>query len=527
MVGEDCMERLIFIHGSASGQSSLPRNQESSQLCNEISKWYFEGRESRVIGTSVPRPMFVEIYKSTDGNRYCLYSFVLNECYGPAPDYRAGQYFALTIALRGYYCLHPSSIYNILSKAYDHVNAWIIADKVVVNGKEYHNVYKIHQFRDKAKELIDFQNKIANFFDQDCLQLCKPLPDSVKLPLPWNGKEMIKMVNNRAECLSWNGETINLTECDSGASTDKLMNEGRIYVSDKALLSSAIVQKLREENEKLLRENNALQKKVDSPAPNPEDQKMIASLNQKVKNLEEQVSQANDKKEQLQSENQEYEKTFKVLSETFTRHKESTTKQLNKINENISNERGKSKDWKRFGLLSINVLILICLFLNFCFFLNISSNIDKICSQIDLIMDNFEKKLPDDPVPESNKTSTESQSEEGSVEQSISGDQKKSLNWTTTATISSRPNYGLTITDENGNPLKKVYYGQTIKATVTKPVTGLNFTLDGVASVNSNPPNSILLKVSQQTGNITIGYGPSGKENRSKREIKSLPIEKQ
>ncbi len=206
------MERYIFIHGSASGQSSLPLSEASAQICNEIGNWYFEGRENRKIGTNAVRSMFVELYKGIDNKRYCLYSFVLNECFGPAPEPRPGQYFAVTIALRESYCIQPSSIYNILSSAFDQlIRNKIIADKMVVNGKTYTNVYTIGQFKDKSAELIDFQNKIATFFDRDCLQLCKTLPSTTNLPQPWNGKPMTKMAQNRVERLPWNGETIHRT----------------------------------------------------------------------------------------------------------------------------------------------------------------------------------------------------------------------------------------------------------------------------------------------------------------------------
>lgn len=528
------MERFIFIHGSASGQSSLPFSAASSRLCSEVGKWYFEGRENRIIGTTAPRSMFVELYKATEGNRYCLYSLVHNECFGPAPEPRPGQYFAVTIALQESYCIHPSSIYTILSGAYNQlIRNKIIADKVVISGKEYHNVYTIGQFKDKSAELIDFQNKISTFFDRDCLQLCKPLPASTNLPLPWNGNPMTRMVQNRAERLPWNGETIHPTECDSVASTEKLWKEGRIYVSEEAPLLTAHIQKLQEEKSQLEAKNKALQSKVDNPAPNPKDKKEISSLQAETERLRKDAERANSEKERLQKENRDLVATFDGLSQLINKYKGTTGKQLGIIDKQLYEENRNGNGWKRWTtaplLLIVLILTLIILVLNICFFRNISSSIDEVNSQNERI-GALEQKVEFVNRNLGNTTSfgTFSTSSEKSPS-SVTPEPKTSI--LTEATNQSRitpatepvkkPDYGLTITDEQGGKIKTVRFGQIIKAHARNSAPSLDWKFDGVEKINKSDVNPIFLKVVKQTGSVTIGYGdPTDKHKRQRMSFK-------
>lgn len=443
------MKKFIFIHGSASGQSELPLGTESSQLCSEISEWYFKGRANRVIGTSVPFPMFVELYIGMDGKRYCLYSFVLNECHGPADyrdgHYRDGQYFAVTIALQDYYCLRPSSIYSLLKGAYDHfIRNKIIDDKVAVNGKEYLNVYKISQFKEKEKELVVFQKNISDLFDKNCQQFCKELPKKTSLPMPWNGTKIVKMVNGKAEALPWNGETIHLEECDSGASGDKLFRDGRIYISDEAPRLSAVVEELQSknnnlqrQNENLQRQNEGLQYQVDHPKQNPKDKQKIETLTGKVDTLEQKVNDAKTLNEQLKRENDDLVGTLNGISGLLAKQKENIDKQIGNINNEISQKASNSNGWKRWikEILLIVVLLLtmVCLVLNVCFFRSGPSNFDKINSQIDSIcvkvdvLDNYVRSL------------------------NQAGEYRAITGISTENSEGETPDYGLTVSDSIGN----------------------------------------------------------------------------
>lgn len=515
------MERYIFIHGSASGQSSLPFSEASAKICKEIGNWYFEGRENRIIGTSSPRSMFVELFKGSDGKRYCLYSFVHNECYGPAPEPRPGQYFAVTIALQESYCIHSSSIYTIFSGAYNQlIRNKIIADKIVINNKEYHNVYTIGQFKEKSAELIDFQNKIASFFDRDCLQLCRHLPSTTNLPLPWNGKPMTQIVQNRAERIPWNGETIHPSECDSIASAEKLWNNGRIYVSEEAPLASDTIQKIREEKKQLEANNKVLQAKVDNPAPNPKDKKEISSLKSEVESLRKEADRAISEKDKLQRDNQELTSTFDGLSQLISKYKGATGKQLLLIDKQLSHDAIDSKGWKKWiktiGLLLVFVFTLVSLVLNIRFFRNFSSindeiktlneRIDSIGQKVDFIGRNLCNTTSFGTLPISKETV---QSGADSLEQSPSK--------TALPSTEQKQDYGLIITDEEGNPIKKVYPDQTIKAHAKNPAQGSGWKLDGVEKTNKNDVNPIHLKVVRKNGTITIGYGdPNDKEKRQR-----------
>ena len=524
------MERYIFIHGSASGQSSLPFSDASSRLCSEVGNWYFEGRESRIIGTSAPRSMFVELYKANDGKRYCLYSLVHNECFGPAPEPRPGQYFAVTIALQESYCIHPSSIYTILSDAYNQlIRNKIIADKVVISGKEYHNVYTIGQFKDKSTELIDFQSKISTYFDRDCLQLCKPLPASTNLPLPWNGKPMTRIVQNKAERLPWNGETIHPTECDSIASAEKLWKDGRIYVSEEAPLVTAHIQKLLEIKSQLEAKNKALQSKVDNPAPNPKDKKEIASLQAETERLRKDVERANSEKERVQKENQDLVATFDGLSQLINKYEGTTGKQLGMIDK----QNRSDKDWKRWATMPLLLLVLILtltsLVLNICFFRNFSSSNDEDDSQVERI-DTPEQKVVfvnqnsgntasfgkvSTPIPEEETSAPDTHKPKTDILTKAKA--KSQANETPTKASAEEADYGLTITDEQGKSIETVHVGQVIKARAEKSAVGLKWKLDGVERINPSDVNPIYLKVIKEKGYVTIGYGDPMDKNKRQR----------
>lgn len=494
------MEKFIFIHGSASGQSTLPCNQASSRLCEEVSKWYFEGRDNRVTGTSVPRPMFVEFFKASDGKRYSLYSFVINECYGPEPGYRPGQYFAITIALQDYYCSQPSGIYTILAAAYDQlIRNKIIADKVVANGKEYDYVYKIRQFREKESELVSFQKQISDFFDKDCSQHCKHLPQSCNFPL------------------AWNGETIHLTECDSDAYVKRLMNDGRVYISDKAPLLSDIVQDLRNEITKL----NGQIAKLKS-ASNPKDKKEIDELKKKIDELSNQVvmlhqqnSQLALNNKQLQDENEKLKDLFKNFSNLIAQYnKENSIKIPEKNINGGADENIKRKFWESWWIKPVMIVIFILILISlFAFSRNASTSIKGLNSQIvelDRHFDTLTAKLENVCI---NVTSTDLiQTEDSVTTPEQPKDDKEELY------------FGLTNTDQNGTVLKSVYPGQIIFAKVTKPNDGFGFTCDGVDRTNPKDQNPISLKVQEGVTSITIGYGPGGKENRSNRQRQTLNV---
>lgn len=518
------MERYIFIHGSASGQSALSLSRESDNLCTEISKWYFEKRESRVKGLTVPCAMFVELYQANNHKRYCLYSFVCNECFGPEPYLRPGQYFAATIALQDSYCTCPSRIYDLLSSAYSQlIRNKIIADRVISGGKEYRNVYKIGQFRDQSEYLTDFLNKISVFFDEDCLNFCQPLPKSINLPLPWNGQSMVRMVQNRPEVLPWNGEIIHSKECDAITSAEKLWRDGRVYVSGDASLMADSVQILQKKNAELEKKIEGLEYKVNNPAPNPKDKKDIANLQAENAQLKNNLKKANDEKEGLEKENEELITTFEGLSQLISKQKAKTNKQLGRINNQFSDETHNSKGWKHWIkvplLLFIFLLTLANLFFNIWFFRNSSSNIGESGQVKDSVKVEEQcsgsQELCQDSIVE--VTSNQGDAKGSDTMSTTTGENNGAI-----ARPIQSPNYGLTITDEQGNQISSVSKGQVIKAKVSNPGNGLDWKTAGVEKVNSSDVNPILLRVVNESGSITIGYGDPNDQH--KRQRKSLKI---
>ena len=223
------METFIFIHGSSAGQCSLTIDAASAKLCDEIGRYYFEGRENRQMMGIEGAAMFAELYRSSNNQTYCLYSYVINACLGPAPDLRAGNYFALTIALKGGYCKETGKVYNLLSTAYKQIfSGRVIEDSMSYGGKTYRYVYKVPQLQSIAKSIGKPLGQILEFFNRDCEPYCTPLSTSSHLPLPWNGGPLTAKKGNNVVRLPWNGISIHPDECDSSEAISHLLSDGRI-----------------------------------------------------------------------------------------------------------------------------------------------------------------------------------------------------------------------------------------------------------------------------------------------------------
>lgn len=523
------MEKFIFIHGSASGQSSLPLNENASRLCGEVGKWYFEGRENRILG--VPSCfMAIELFSSSDGKKYCMYSYVHNECYGPAPDLRLGQYFAVTIALKEHFCIQPSSVFVILSGAYNQlIKNKIIAEKINSNGKEYKGVYQIGQFKDREAYLIDFLNKISSFFERDCTPICKELPKSVNLPLPWNGKPMTKVVNNRAERIPWNGNTVHPSECDSQVVMDMLWKDGRLYISEEASLANDHINKLQIENQKLEQKAKALQEKIDNPVVNPKTKQEIAALKAEIEKQKKEAELLTSENAKLLQDNKDLLDTYDGLTQVINKYKNKTSKQLSTLNKNVANDVTKTKTWRRWikavFLLLILIFSLISLLFNIHFFRNLSSNYDETEGQKQKIaelsqrVDFINRNMTNMPL---SQTTVDAPSEP-----IITSSQLSQPVTTVIPTTPSpqNPDFGLTITDEFGQHLSSVNPGQKIKAKVSKPKDGSSFTSAGATKVSEeNNTATFTVTTDTKAKEITIGYGASGNKNQKKRQRITLKI---
>ena len=529
------MEKFVFIHGSASGQSSLPINANSSRLCSEIGKWYFEGRENRILGVPSTCSMVVELFSGSDGKHYCMYSYVHNECYGPAPDLRPGQYFAVTIALQEHYCMHPSSVFGILSGAYSQlIKNKIIAEKANTNGKEYKGVYQIGQFKDREAYLLDFLNKISSFFDRDCTPICKELPKLLNLPLPWNGKPMARVINNRAEQIPWNGDSVHPVECDSQVIMEKLWKDGRLYISDKIPLTNDHINQLLIENQKLEQKAKTLQEKIDNHVVDAKTKQEIAALKAEIERRKKEAEQFISTNTKLQQDNKELLDTYDGLAKILNKYKCTTSKQLSNLNRNAASEVSKTKSWRRWiktvALSLILVFSLISLLLNIHFFRHFSSNNDETeeqkqkVAELEQRVDFINRNMTNTPMSSSPVVAP---AKPASTPSQLSQPVTTKNTRATTQPTQAAPDYGLTITDEFGQPLSSVNPGQKIRAKVSKPGKGLSFTSSGVTKgLASNNYAEFTVTTDAKIKTITIGYGVPGDKNQNQRQRITVNINK-
>lgn len=492
------MEKFVFIHGSASGQSSLPLNAISSRICGEVGKWYFEGRESRILGVPSTCSMVVELFTGSNGKHYCMYSYVHNECYGPAPDLRPGQYFAVTIALQEYYCMHPSSVFSILSGAYSQlIRNKIIAENANNNGKEYKGVYQIGQFKEREAYLVDFMNKISSFFERDCSAFCKELPKSANLPLPWNGKPITKVINNRVERIPWNGDSVHPVECDSQVIMEKLWKDGRLYISDETPLANDRINQLLIENQKLEQRAKALQEKIDNPVVDAKTKQEIAALKAEIERRKKEADQLMSTNSKLEQDNKNLLDTYDGLAQVLNKYKSITSRQLSSLNMNAASEVSETKSWRRWikavALSLILVFSLISLLFNIHFFRSLSPDNGEREKKVE---------LTDSIAPGDTTLQVQGVSEPEDY-----------------TPAGHAPDYGLKVTDESGRLISSVYPGQKIRAKVSKAEKNLSFTAHGVTESSvSNDAAEFTVTTDPGINKVTISYGVPGENNQNKQQ---------
>ncbi len=205
------MERFAFIHGSSVGQSAFIPSDSRTGICNDIANKYFQGRTLRQKESAAKLSLFVDLYKSPQGDCYSVYSFVNNNCRGA--NGREGQYLALTIICKNVY-IYPESIYRMLSSAY---NQMFATGKIIGSNKEGEEQYTISQFSDENEYLSIFLKKIEDAFDNITNGLGKALDSNSHI----------------ADYDSWHGTKVNIDFCNSMAAFKRFCDVGRLYISEE------------------------------------------------------------------------------------------------------------------------------------------------------------------------------------------------------------------------------------------------------------------------------------------------------
>lgn len=510
------METFIFIHGSAAGQCSLTIDPSSAQLCGEIGKYYFEGRENRQLMDVENASMFVELYRSSKGQTWCLYSYVINACFGPAPDLRAGNYFALTIALNGRYCKDARRVYNLLSNAYKQIiSDRIIEDTLTYSGKTYHDVYKVPQLQNIGAAIDKPLGQALEYFGRDCEPYCTPLPSTVRLPLPWNGGVLTVKNGNKVERLPWNGISIHPDECDSTEAISHLLADGRIIVHEKAERYAERLQRLMNERQQLASQVNTLQQQLESYKRQYEQQKTSAAAASKNAAETERLKAENRR---LQERLDKYDNIIGQLSK-YQRTTQTNITNATRDFQAAATQPPKKTRWLRSIVLMLILLISIaCLVLNICFFRSMPSSGETSGRQaIDTNV------IKTDSIETAHTSFDTIQIAERQNATSLSMLEIYGSETTPAAKPSTvKPDFGLSIKDEAGNEITTVSPGQRIKATVTNPKAQCRFHfLNCHKEGNDDNPIWIIIDTAK-TGSVAIvSYGPDGPaEGRQKNRLR-------
>ncbi len=465
--------------------------------------------------------MFAELYRSSNNQTYCLYSYVINACLGPAPDLRAGNYFALTIALKGGYCKETGKVYNLLSTAYKQIfSGRVIEDSMSYGGKTYRYVYKVPQLQSIAKSIEKPLGQILEFFNRDCEPYCTPLSTSSHLPLPWNGGPLTAKKGNNVVRLPWNGISIHPDECDSSEAISHLLSDGRIVVHEKAEKYADHLRRIMNEKQQLASQVDSLQQQLETVKQQHAQQVASAAAANKAAALAE--------TDRLKKENrilQDKLDTYNGLIDQLSKYQRATQNNITHAVRDFNTEASRPKTWTRWlkavMLMLILLISIVCLIFNILFFRNmpqrgntpprqeqpIAATTDSVdTTQLGVAVN------PTSENPDATNTTTSSFLSDYGTNGSSSA--------TKTA---QKPDYGLKVLDENGKEITTVTPGQRIKAKVFITKAGCDFHFWNCKKDGSDL-NPIWVKVdSTASGTVIVSYGPSVYGERQKKSLKVQP----
>ena len=360
------MDGFVFLHGSSAGQSVFVPTNAPTSICHDIANKYFKGRDGRQAESSAKVALFVDLYKNTDQNIYCIYSFVNNECLGS--DGRDGQYFALSIACKNVY-IHPEDIYHMLSDAYSE----ILKTKRILILNNQKIQYVIPQFENE-KELI---TNVLRIVEDAFYSLSNRL-----------GKTIIDNNCRVADYVLWKGLKVNLDICNSSNTFENLCKFGRIYISEEyESLSQQIdnlknqIKKLEETNRNLKQDNEKKQYSEKSKTQN------------EIERLNLQIEKKDTEIETLSSENTRYKETIEIVRKELDKY-ENISKSIHK---NIGGKQPELQSKSNNEILKICLLFFILILsllsalLNLGFFRNLSSPTEESDKKVKEIVANTTK----------------------------------------------------------------------------------------------------------------------------------------
>ncbi len=345
------MEQYAFIHGSSVGQSIYIPSGAPNSICTDIANKYFQGRVLRQKEAALKYALFVDIYKSSDGIDYCVYSFVNNDCVG-AND-RQGQYFALSVICKESF-VYPEDIYRMLLSAY---NQMYNTGKILGKNKKQEDKYFISQFDEEKEYLSVFLQKIEEAFVNITKGYSKPLPSNV----------------HGADYNTWRGVKVNAQLCNTTDTFNNLCNIGRLYIAEEYESSSDKIKSLEGRIQTLESQNAELEDKVmrakNASASKSRDE--IERLNSKIREQENEIKR-------LQTENEDYQATIDTVNGKLEKYAK-ISKKISGLQDKKTQYKPKTKsDLLKTILLFIILIISIFSFLlSYLFFRDISQLLTK------------------------------------------------------------------------------------------------------------------------------------------------------
>lgn len=348
------MERIVFIHGSSVGQSVLIPTDDVvvKNICNDIANKYFGGRILRQKESAIKLGLFVDLYKSVQGEIYSVYSFVNNSCRGAASSEdlkgRDGQYFAMSILCKGRY-VYPEELYGVLSSAYNQI---VKTGKVIITNKDGEDQYVIPQFEEQRDFLNQILKKVGEYFDQVSGGTGKGLPLNSKV----------------ANYDSWSGVKVNLDICNSTETYKQLCATGRVYISEEYESSSKRIKTLEADVQRLKTEKNDVENRLAETARSEK-----SKVRNEIEDLAKQVQQKDSEVQKLKSENEDYKGVINTVRNELEKYAK-VGKSITKMHEKETHNQSKSnKDLLKLCLLFLILLLTILIgLMNYLFFRDFS-----------------------------------------------------------------------------------------------------------------------------------------------------------
>lgn len=348
------MERIMFIHGSSVGQSALIPTDDvvAKKICNDIANKYFGGRILRQKESATKLGLFVDLYKSAQGEIYSVYSFVNNSCRGAASSEnskgRDGQYFAMSILCKGKY-VYPEELYGVLSSAYNQI---VKTGKVIIANKDGEDQYVIPQFEEQRDYLNQILKKVGEFFDQVSGGTGKGLPLNSKV----------------ADYDSWSGVKVNLDICNSTDIYKQLCETGRAYISEEYESSSKRIKALEADVQRLKIQKNDVENRLAETARSEK-----SKVRDEIEDLAKQVQQKDSEIQKLKLENEDYKGVINTVRNELEKYAK-VGKSITKAQEKETHYQSKSnKDLLKLCLLFLILLLTILIgLMNYLFFRDFS-----------------------------------------------------------------------------------------------------------------------------------------------------------